>query len=248
MSRSKRPHGSVKMLAMQLLASAGSYGMRTQALAAACGMDVKAMSGCLSYYAKAGDLERVLDDRRRITWRLAPGVTASPVAEAMAQQLQHAVGQSSQAIRVGVQHMLAGAQAMLDQAGLCWLDVAATAEHARLLEAALPVRVPNIARGQQAPAAAPVLQAARQLVSPKDEGGGSAPAKVEAPHRQNTKPVRPVQQVVSIKHKPLAGPAVVPPGLQVTVCPSGRDERYSVDPATFTGGELMAEWRQRRAG
>lgn len=165
----KRPHGSVKMMAMQLLASAGRYGMTTQALAAACGIDSACMSGCMAYYAKQGQVDRVRDGAGPMRWVLAPGVQAAPVAQEMAQQLQHAVSSSTAAVRVGVQHMLAGAQRMMDEAGLCWLDVAASADQAQLLERALPVIRSNIARGQ-APAPAPVSQADRQLVSPKVEG------------------------------------------------------------------------------
>jgi hypothetical protein len=51
-----------------------------------------------------------------------------------------------------------------------------------------------------------------------------------------------------IKLKDQGQPAVVPPGVTVQRQGYVADSRYSVDPATFTGGELMAEWQRLRGG
>lgn len=52
---------------------------------------------------------------------------------------------------------------------------------------------------------------------------------------------------VVAKARPLDGEAIVPEGVRVTVCPSGQDMRYRVDPAQpVEGAGFMAEWRRRR--
>ena len=52
---------------------------------------------------------------------------------------------------------------------------------------------------------------------------------------------------VVAKARPLDGEAIVPDGVRVTVCPSGQDMRYRVDPAQpVEGAGFMAEWRRRR--
>jgi hypothetical protein len=51
---------------------------------------------------------------------------------------------------------------------------------------------------------------------------------------------------VDFDHFRPAGDAVVPPGVKFTQCPAGRDERFTVDPATFCGGEFMADWQAKR--
>lgn len=45
-----------------------------------------------------------------------------------------------------------------------------------------------------------------------------------------------------------AAPAVVNSGTKMTICPSGRDFRFSVDPSTQVQGGFMSEWRALRAG
>jgi hypothetical protein len=41
-------------------------------------------------------------------------------------------------------------------------------------------------------------------------------------------------------------PVIVPPGLQVTICPSGRDTRYTPDPAIAGHGQITRDWIDRR--
>ena len=43
-------------------------------------------------------------------------------------------------------------------------------------------------------------------------------------------------------------PAVTTAATKVTVCPSGRDFRFSVDPSAVVAGGFMSEWRALRAG
>lgn len=51
--------------------------------------------------------------------------------------------------------------------------------------------------------------------------------------------------VVKFHTPPAAGAAVVPANVKVTICPSGRDTRFTVDPS-FEDGERMTDWRARR--
>jgi len=54
---------------------------------------------------------------------------------------------------------------------------------------------------------------------------------------------------VVAKARPLQGEAVVPDGVRVTVCPSGQDMRYRVDPTQpVEGAGFLADWRRRRGG
>lgn len=80
--------------------------------------------------------------------------------------------------------------------------------------------------GSAAKRAQPVLKPAPDRVRPMD-----TPKRAAAPA---TLPAR--------------GDVVMPPTVRVQVCPGAeRDTRYQVDPQTFAGGELMAEWRRKRA-
>lgn len=50
------------------------------------------------------------------------------------------------------------------------------------------------------------------------------------------------------RHAPLAGPVIVPEGVKVTLCPGGRDTRFTVDPdQPCEGGGFLSEWRALRA-
>lgn len=46
---------------------------------------------------------------------------------------------------------------------------------------------------------------------------------------------------------PADAPAIVPQGLQVTVCPSGRDTRFTFTPPPGWRGQITHDWRARRA-
>jgi hypothetical protein len=43
-----------------------------------------------------------------------------------------------------------------------------------------------------------------------------------------------------------AAPAFVPPHVKPTICPSGRDHRFSADPSLAGRGVISADWRERR--
>jgi hypothetical protein len=51
---------------------------------------------------------------------------------------------------------------------------------------------------------------------------------------------------VVAKPLPMQGEVIVPEGVKVTVCPSGQDMRYRVDPAQVIEGGFLAEFRARR--
>lgn len=53
---------------------------------------------------------------------------------------------------------------------------------------------------------------------------------------------------VDMAHFKPRGDMVPLPGVVVQVCPASEDMRFKLDPASFAGGEFMAEWHARRAG
>lgn len=55
---------------------------------------------------------------------------------------------------------------------------------------------------------------------------------------------RPVPGVVA-KPRPMQGEVIVPEGVKFTVCPSGQDMRYRVDPAQVIEGGFLAEFRAK---
>jgi hypothetical protein len=41
-------------------------------------------------------------------------------------------------------------------------------------------------------------------------------------------------------------PAIVPPHVKPTICPSGRDHRFTADPSLAGRGVITSDWRERR--
>lgn len=62
----------------------------------------------------------------------------------------------------------------------------------------------------------------------------------------NPRPFDQPVAVVKVKTAPPRGEVITPPGVKVTSVKAPIDTRFHLDPATFKGGELMAEWRRLR--
>lgn len=85
--------------------------------------------------------------------------------------------------------------------------------------------------------------APRQLVRP----AATKPPRVHKPPAWGASPAAPIPAVVAPKIGLKAdAEVIVPPGVKVTRCPSGRDTRYTVEGPVV--GEFTRDWLQRRKG
>jgi len=96
-------------------------------------------------------------------------------------------------------------------------------------------------REEQASTAVPVSRAARQLVMP----AAAKPPRVHKPPALGASPAAPIPAVVAPKIGLKAdAEVIVPPGVKVTQCPSGRDTRYTVEGPVV--GEFTLDWERKR--
>jgi hypothetical protein len=129
---------------------------------------------------------------------------------------------------------------------------------AELVDVPRPVPVAAVVVAAQPVAAAPVAPRAMHLMRPADRNSRKPPAKLPALLPPDVAPVvvKPVQHIRAAESiAPPAGKVsrraevtvTMPAHVQVQHCPGAeRDTRYHVDPATFAGGESMAEWQRLR--
>lgn len=80
--------------------------------------------------------------------------------------------------------------------------------------------------------------------------GGSVPARYYATqYAPAERPANKHTVVTNNKHSARldpSAPALVPPGVKLTVCPSGRDHRFTADPHLAGRGVISNDWRERR--
>ena len=86
---------------------------------------------------------------------------------------------------------------------------------------------------------------------PRAPGNGPAcAAAVEALRAARTTQARGnalrVKTSATAGHVDFDAPAIVPPGLKVTICPAGRDFRFTADPSLAGHGAITQDWRARR--
>lgn len=79
--------------------------------------------------------------------------------------------------------------------------------------------------------------------------GGNTPARYYATKYAPAE--RPANKHTVVASKQAArldpdAPAIVPPGVKRTVCPSGRDHRFTADPLLAGRGVISGDWRERR--
>lgn len=89
-------------------------------------------------------------------------------------------------------------------------------------------------------ASAPPTPAPPQLVTPTEQ------PLTRALKRAGLGPRNKALDGVVARHAPLGGDVIVPPGVKVTHCPSGRDTRYLVEGPVL--GEFTRDWIAKRGG
>lgn len=226
--------GQVLQLVRDALQRAGLAGMTLPDLARAVGYSVRNLSPLLYVYRQRG---------YAFSWSPTVRTTRWFSDAALRDQAMAAVAAHDRAALV--RKLRGGLDALrreLVDNGLKWADLAYSLDEADALQRALPV-------AGAVPAAELVCPVAPVQPEPAaPQPAASAPRPRPEPLRQvrSPKPILGGTPVVNIRRQPMVGDAVVPAGVVVQVCPSGRDTRYTVDPASFAGGDLMAEWRARR--
>ena len=133
------------------------------------------------------------------------------------------------------------------------LDSAALANHCRMTRPRMAVELWCLRRDGHLRASggrdqrwfvsptAPISSALDQLVTPRAARRAAAIPALEHVSVLG-EPRTPDQVRASAEESGL----VLAPNVKITVCPGGLDNRFSVDPRTFKGGESTADWHRRR--